>query len=167
MQRPLHAIASAGLMAATLCTPFAMSQEIPSMSQATPMIQRSNYAGLPEPAGPYSTAVRHHDTLYLSGMTAFGTAAQGQGLAREAEAILAQVRQIAQAEGISMQNLVKVTIYVTTLDDLDGLRQMLARHYEGALPASSLVRVAGLFSPEVSLEVEAVFGFGAAVTSAQ
>ena len=129
-------------------------------TEPTPsMIQRSNYDALPAPAGPYSTAVRHRDTLYLSGMTAFGTAAQGQGLAREAEAILQQIQKIAHAEGLTLQNLVKVTIFVTTLDDLDGLRQVLSKHYAGALPASSLVRVAGLFSAQVSVEVEAVLGF--------
>lgn len=131
----------------------------PPTRQAPSMIQRSNYAALPAPAGPYSTAVRHRDTLYLSGMTAFGTAAQGQGLAREAETILQQIQEIAHAEGLTLQNLVKVTIFVTTLDDLDGLRQVLFKHYQGALPASSLVRVAGLFSSQVSVEVEAVLGF--------
>jgi 2-iminobutanoate/2-iminopropanoate deaminase len=96
-------------------------------------------------------------------MTAFGTDAQGQGLAREAEAIMGQIKQVARAESLTLQNLVKVTIYVTTLDDLDGLRKVLTRHYEGAFPASSLVRVAGLFSPEVSVEMEALFGMEAAV----
>jgi 2-iminobutanoate/2-iminopropanoate deaminase len=140
----------------------AMPDPLPT-KQAQPMIQRSNYAGLTAPAGPYSTAVRHNDSLYLSGMTAFGTDAQGQGLAREAEAIMGQIKQVARAESLTLQNLVKVTIYVTTLDDLDGLRKVLTRHYEGAFPASSLVRVAGLFSPEVSVEMEALFGMEAAV----
>jgi 2-iminobutanoate/2-iminopropanoate deaminase len=39
----------------------------------TSVINRKNYPTLPEPAGPYSVSVRHNGTLYLSGMTAFGT----------------------------------------------------------------------------------------------
>jgi 2-iminobutanoate/2-iminopropanoate deaminase len=122
------------------------------------MLIRRNYANLPAPAGPYSLAVRHNETLYLSGVTAFGTRAQGKNMAEQAEAIFEQVKSIAQAEGIGMPNLIKVTVFVTSMDDVSSLREVLSRNYEGAYPASSLVQVAGLFSPDVNIEIEAVFG---------
>ncbi|MFA2533581.1 RidA family protein [Pseudomonas chlororaphis] len=123
----------------------------------TSMVIRKNYPTLPEPAGPYSVSVRHNGTLYLSGMTAFGTPAQGKDIAKQAEAIFEQVKRVTQAEGIAMHDLIKVTIFVTSMDEVGALREVLSKHYDGAYPASSLVRVAGLFSPEVNIEVEAVF----------
>lgn len=125
------------------------------------MLTRMNYASLPQPAGPYSIAVRHNGTLYLSGITAFGTAAQGKGVACQADAVFAQIALVIDAEGISMENLIKVTIFVTAMDDIGELRQTLVKHYCGAHPASSLVQVAGLFSAEVNIEIEAVFALPA------
>ncbi|WP_273829712.1 RidA family protein [Pseudomonas chlororaphis subsp. aureofaciens] len=128
-----------------------------SSSGENSMITRTNYPALPEPAGPYSVAVRHNNTLYLSGMTAFGTPAQGKDIARQAEAIFEQMQRVTQAEGIGMRELIKVTIFVTSMDDVGALRSVLSKHYDGSYPASSLVKVAGLFSEDVNIEIEAVF----------
>lgn len=138
---------------------------LPSMTTASPtaangetvVLTRKNYPSLPEPAGPYSVSVHHNNTLYLSGMTAFGTPAQGKGMAQQADAIFEQMKQVTQAEGISLRDLIKVTVFVTSMDDVGALREVLSKHYDGAYPASSLVRVAGLFSPEVNIEIEAAF----------
>jgi len=121
------------------------------------MVVRKHYPSLPAPAGPYSVAVHHNGTLYLSGMTAFGTPAQGKDIASQAEAIFEQMKQVTQAEKITMRNLIKVTIFVTSMNDVGALREVLSKNYDGAYPASSLVKVAGLFSPEVNIEVEALF----------
>lgn len=120
-------------------------------------LARKNYPDLPPPAGPYSIAVRHGKTLYLSGMTAFGSEAQGKGMLEQAEAIFDQMERVTQAEGIGMENLIKVTIFVTSMDDVAALRQMLAQQYGGANPASSLVRVVELAAPGLNIEIEAVF----------
>jgi 2-iminobutanoate/2-iminopropanoate deaminase len=55
-------------------------------------IERKNYARLGRPVGAYVHAVKHGGLLYVSGLTAFGTPAQGQGLAQQAEAVLGQIR---------------------------------------------------------------------------
>ncbi|MBB4868230.1 2-iminobutanoate/2-iminopropanoate deaminase [Pseudomonas nitritireducens] len=123
----------------------------------TIVLKRTNYPTLPEPAGPYSLSVRHNNTLYLSGMTAFGTPAQGKSMVQQTEAIFEQMKRVTQAEGIGMRDLIKVTVFVTSMDEIGGLRDVLTKHYDGAYPASSLLKVAGLFSPEVNIEIEAVF----------
>ena len=118
---------------------------------------RKNYPNLPAPSGPYSIVVRHNNTLYLSGITAFGTPAQDKGMAEQAKAIFEQIKQITQAEGIGMRELIKVTIYVTSTDDITTLRQLLSEQYEGHNPASSLIHIAGLAAPELNIEIEAIF----------
>jgi 2-iminobutanoate/2-iminopropanoate deaminase len=119
-------------------------------------LQRKNYAELARPVGAYVHAVQASGMLYLSGLTAFGMPEQDQGLAAEARAVFTQIGLIAEAEGTSLASLVKVTIFVTSLDELAALRATLFEIYGDNLPASSLIKVAGLFSPKIHIEVEAV-----------
>lgn len=124
------------------------------------MIKRKNYGALGLPVGPYVHAVEHNGVLHISGLTAFGSAAQGRSMSEQAEAILLSLKQIASAESVTLASLLKVTIFVTHLAELPELRAVLARHYGDTPPASSLLQVAGLFSPEVSIEIEAQLAVG-------
>lgn len=101
-------------------------------------------------------AVKHGTTLYVSGLTAFGTAAQQGDIAEQAEAIFEQLRLVAIAEQTSLASLLKVTIFVTSLTEINALREVLYRYYGHHLPASSLVQISGLFSPDLRIEIEAI-----------
>lgn len=133
--------------------PFPMSQ-----TDYSPTVDRKNYGNLLPPVGPYSHAVKHGSVLYLSGFTAYGTAAQGKSMAEQAGAIFSQLKAITEVEGVDMRSLIKVTVFITDFNQAQELRQELFKQYEGNLPASSLVEVAKLFSPEVNIEIEAIFG---------
>lgn len=126
------------------------------MAQAN--IERKNYAALSAPVGPYSHAVRNGNTLYLSGFTAFGTEAQGKSMEDQASAIFEQIKAVATAEGTDMSSLVKVTTFITDFSQAKELRGVMSRYYDGNFPASSLVQVAKLFSPEINVEIEAILG---------
>lgn len=71
------------------------------------MIERKNYATLTPPAGPYVHAVKHGGVLHVSGLTAFGSAAQGASMAAQAEAILRQLASIAAEEDTSLASRLK------------------------------------------------------------
>ncbi|WP_448310509.1 RidA family protein [Pantoea sp. PGP6] len=122
-----------------------------------PQPERKNYPQLGEVKAPYVHAVKHGDTLYVSGLTAFGTAAQHSGIAQQAEAIFSQLELIAAAEQTSLASLIKVTIFITAFSDIEALREVLFRYYGSHLPASSLVQVSGLFSADLRIEIEAIF----------
>ena len=119
---------------------------------------RKNYPELGEVKAPYVHSVKHGNTLYISGLTAFGTAAQQKGMAEQAEEIFSQMRKIITLEGADFSALIKVTIFITSFTEIDELRKVLYRHYGDHLPASSLVEVSRLFSPDLSIEIEAIFG---------
>lgn len=121
-------------------------------------IERKVYAALPPAVGPYSHSVRNGNTLYLSGFTAFGTEAQGKSLEKQANAILEQIKTVAVEEGTDMSSLLKVTIFITDFSQAGELRKVLGQYYDGQFPASSLVEVSKLFSPELNIEIEAIFG---------
>ncbi|MBF7982046.1 MULTISPECIES: RidA family protein [Rahnella] len=119
---------------------------------------RRNYPALGEVKAPYVHSVKHGNTLYISGLTAFGTAAQHEGIAGQAEEIFNQIRKIVSVEEIDFSALMKVTIFVTSFEEINELRKVLYRNYGDHLPASSLVEVSRLFSSDLSIEIEAIFG---------
>ncbi|MCS3408831.1 RidA family protein [Serratia sp. AKBS12] len=119
-------------------------------------IKRNNYSALPTPGGPYVHAVRHRDVMYVSGLTAFATAAQGQSAEIQAQTILEQLAAIAAAEGGDLTSVLKLSVFLTDIADLPALRPILFNSFDGALPAYSLMAVSALFSPEVKVEIEAI-----------
>ena len=121
-------------------------------------IARQNYEALGLPVGPYTHAVRHADTVYTSGFTAFGTEAQKSGAGEQTNAILVQLAHIAEQFDGTLADLVKVTVFITDATDIPAIRAALEAGYGSAVPASSLVMVSGLFAPELRVEIEAVFG---------
>ncbi|MEO0378237.1 MAG: RidA family protein [Cyanobacteria bacterium P01_A01_bin.17] len=127
-----------------------------ALGEKAPMsIERKNYEHLDTPVGPYVHAVSYSGLLFLSGMTAFDTPAQGQDLASQARAVFSQLKSILEAEATGFESLLKVTIFVTEFGDVDSLRAVLFSAYGDHLPASSLVRVTSLFAPDLKIEVEA------------
>ena len=123
-------------------------------------VRRKNYPHMAQPVGPYVHATQYNGQLFLSGLTAFGTPAQGGAIAQQAKTILRQIADIAKEENTDLSSLVKVTLFVTGFDGLEDLREVLTRTYDGNLPASSLVQVARLFSPDINIEMEAILAVG-------
>lgn len=122
-------------------------------------LSRQNFEALGLPVGPYTHAVRHGDTVYTSGFTAFGTKEQMSGAGEQTHAILEQLAYIAAQYDSTLADLIKVTVFITDTADIPAVRDALEAGYGAAVPASSLVMVTGLFAPELRVEIEAVFGF--------
>ncbi|EEE46254.1 RidA family protein [Roseibium alexandrii] len=118
---------------------------------------RQNIEQLGPVAGPYSHAVIHGDTLYTSGLTAFGSNSQSEGAAAQTHSILDQLSVLAESCNTSLQHLLKVTIFAVDPADIPEIREVLTDRYGENVPASSLVFVKELFSPDLRLEIEAVF----------
>lgn len=119
-------------------------------------IERINYPAQGEVKAPYVHAVKHGNTLYVSGLTAYGSAAQTGSVGEQAKVIFDQFQLIAEAENKTLSALLKVTLFITSFEDIDALRQVLFHYYGDHLPASSLVQVSALFSPDLKIETEAV-----------
>jgi len=125
----------------------------------TPRPILSSPADLPTPVG-YSHVVtvppgRLVWTSGQVGLSTEGTAAQGwEGQTRQA---FDNVGRALAAAGASWSDVVKLTIYVVSVDELATVRAVRDEFVDpSAPPTSSLVQVAGLFRPELLIEVEAV-----------
>ncbi|OTA20361.1 hypothetical protein Xbed_01587 [Xenorhabdus beddingii] len=120
------------------------------------MVIRMNYDNLPQVKGPYVHATKHHGLLYISGLTAFGTAAQHLNVESQAVAILQQITSILNQEKRHQSDLVKFTIFIKDISQLPAIRPLLFEFYEGHLPACSLVEVSNLIHPDLHIEIESI-----------
>ncbi len=117
-------------------------------------------------AGPeglsFSNSVRVRDSagtwVYVSGQ--FGTAETGAivggGIAAESKAALEHVLQAVREAGGTAADVVKITAYVSSLDEYARYNDARREIFAPSLPASTAVKVAGLIAPGASIEIDAV-----------
>jgi enamine deaminase RidA (YjgF/YER057c/UK114 family) len=109
---------------------------------------------------PFAPAVKVSGSmLYTAGLTSRDDDGMpvGQGdMAKQFEQIFFRLKQIATAGGTDLEHLVKVTIFVTDIDKAYADPEQWRRYFTGR-PASTLVEVSRLKSPDIMVEIEAVF----------
>ena len=120
------------------------------------VVERITYESLPQIAGPYVHATKYDKTLYISGLTAYGTEAQTFGLTEQTKEILEQISEVLRLEKRLKSDLVKLTIFVRDMSMLGSIRELLFNFYDGNLPACSLVEVSKLIHADLQIEIEAV-----------
>src|SRR5262245_3756238 len=124
------------------------------------MLDHLNPETAPAPFSHYSQAVRvpeNYRWLYISGQV-------GCDLNRklapdfQGQATLAwqNVVSVLTAGGMSVHDLVKVTILLTRASDVPASRVARDQALQGAAPASTLMVLAGLAQPDMLIEIEAV-----------
>lgn len=100
----------------------------------------------PKAVGPYSTAVIQGETAYLSGMLPLdpGTGKLVEGVGAQARQVLVNIKTVLEEMGLSLANLLKVTIFLTDLANFSEVNQVYAGFLEMPYPARSCVQVAAL-----------------------
>lgn len=112
----------------------------------------------PAPIGPYSQAVRVGDWLYLSGQIpvdpSTGKLVEG-GIHAQTRQVLQNLQAVLTAVNVSLQDVVKVTIYMVDLDSFQEMNEIYAEYFSPPYPARATVQVSAL--PKGALiEIEAV-----------
>ena len=100
----------------------------------------------PAAIGPYSQAVRHGDTLYVSGQLPLDpeTKKMDDDVSAQTEQSMNNIKAILQEAGSSMENVIRCGIFVTDLADFATVNEMYASFFEGDYPARATVQVAAL-----------------------
>ena len=120
----------------------------------------SNPPGVPAPIrGYYSNCVRVSagPLLFVAGQV--GTDANGatpKDAAAQCEQALKNIEIILRANGATMADVVKVTVYVTDMKYLDEITPARLRYFPKDGPASAIVQVGALAFPHLKVEIEAV-----------
>jgi len=112
-----------------------------------------------EPLVGFSRAVRAGDTIYVSGTVAWGEdgtlAGPGDVYLQATQAIANIATALARA-GASLADVVRTRIYVTNIDLWEEGVRAHREAFGSIRPASTLVEVSRLATPEMLVEIEAV-----------
>ena len=112
----------------------------------------------PAAIGPYSQAIRIGDFLYTSGQIALdpesGIFLSGE-IEEETEQTLKNISAILQAGGVSFENVIKTTVYLSDLNDFTRMNQVYEKYFSKNKPARACVQVAAL-PKGAKIEIDAI-----------
>jgi 2-iminobutanoate/2-iminopropanoate deaminase len=101
----------------------------------------------PLAVGPYSQAVASGDKVFLSGQTPIDPATGAlvdADVAGQAQRCFDNLEAVLAAAGLTLDDVVKVNVYLTSMDDFAEMNAVYARRFSEPYPARTTVAVAGL-----------------------
>jgi 2-iminobutanoate/2-iminopropanoate deaminase len=115
--------------------------------------------GLAEPISHFTDAVRAGGFLHVSGIVAVdgeGGLVGGDDVVAQTRQVLDNMRAVLAAGGCGFADVVKVTIFLTDIDDRPKINPLRQDAFGAARPASTLVEVPRLAVPGAKVEIECV-----------
>jgi len=124
---------------------------------------RSNPDTVAAPIGTYSQSVRVETGdavwIHVSGQIAVdleGNLVGPGDVPAQTRQVFENLRAILEAHGATFADVVKIGTYLTTLDDLAGMREVRSEYLTSEPPASTAVQVVALVVPEALIEIDLV-----------
>ncbi|WP_433626151.1 Rid family detoxifying hydrolase [Halomicrococcus sp. NG-SE-24] len=112
----------------------------------------------PEAVGAYSQATTNGDIVFTAGqipMTPDGDLLDDEEIAVQTRQSLENVKGILEEEGLTMQDVLKVTVFMDDIEDFDAMNESYQEYFQDNPPARSAVEVANL-PKGVGIEIEAI-----------
>ena len=114
----------------------------------------------PDPYEPYllSQAIKAGPFVFVSGQAGYdddGNIVQG-GFAAQGEQAFHNLNRALTAAGSSLEKVVKVTIFVTDMEQFSHVVDLRRKHFSAPYPADSIVEIKALYTPEAMIEIEAI-----------
>ncbi|MEK7810206.1 MAG: RidA family protein [Pseudomonadota bacterium] len=100
----------------------------------------------PSAIGTYSQAVRVDETVYLSGQIGLdpNTMQLEEGIEGQVNRVFQNLRAVSSASGGSLNDMVKINIYLTDLAHFAKVNEIMATYFHQPYPARAAVGVASL-----------------------
>jgi 2-iminobutanoate/2-iminopropanoate deaminase len=115
--------------------------------------------GLADPISHYTDAVVAGELLFVSGLIAVdrqGALVGAEDVAAQTRQVFENLRAVLDEVGCRFEDVVKVTVYLTDVDDRPRINPVRQEVFGDARPASTLVEVSRLAVPGAKVEIEAV-----------
>jgi len=113
--------------------------------------------GAPNPTGPFNQAIRVGNLVYTSGQAGRNRDTGQMGDIREqTDWALRNLDNILKAAGSSLNDAVKLTVFIKDGQDANVLNEEYVKHFSGPLPARSSCFISRLKGPDMLVEIEAV-----------
>ncbi|TSD59736.1 RidA family protein [Variovorax sp. KBS0712] len=115
----------------------------------------------PDPYAPFllSQAIQLGNLVFVSGQAAIGDDGEivGKGdFDRQAEQAFKNLDRVLRAAGTGLGNVVKVTIFLTSMTNFPKIVELRRQWFSAPYPADTIVEVSGLYSPAAMIEIEAI-----------
>ena len=130
--------------------------------ESTPCDERAGEFRVPtqaEPISHFTDAVQAGDLLFVSGVVPVDAERRlvgGDDVVAQARAVFANMADVLAAAGCTFADVVKVTVFLTDVDDRPLVNPVREEVFGETRPASTLVEVSALVIPGARIEVEAV-----------
>ena len=111
----------------------------------------------PAAIGPYSQAIEANGFVFASGQIPVNpeTGEIPEGIEAQAEQVMKNVKNLLEAAGTSVDQVVKTGVFIKNMDDFATINGIYAKYFAKDCPARSCVEVARL-PKDVILEMEAI-----------
>jgi 2-iminobutanoate/2-iminopropanoate deaminase len=122
---------------------------------ARQVIRTSN---APQPIGPYSQGIMVDGFLFVSGQGAIDPNSGrmvGADIESQTKQTLTNIRNIVEASGLSIRDLVRVSVYLKNMKDFRKMNEAYQPFFGEAPPARTTVQVE-LPLPEMLIEIDAI-----------
>ena len=105
---------------------------------------------------PFSAAVRTGNLIFVSGQVGVRDGKVVDGIEEQTRATMENVRSVLAQAGATLDDIVKVTVFVTDMDLWPKMNEVYREFFSGDLPARSAFGVTALALPELLVEIECV-----------
>jgi reactive intermediate/imine deaminase len=122
-------------------------------------LERINPAGVSSPQ-TYAHIVKAGNLLFIAGQvgaTADGKLA-GPTMREQTEQVLKNLQTVLKSQGLDFSHVAKITIFTTSIAEFraQDVADVRSRYFGPSRPASTLVQIQQLASPDYKIEIEAV-----------
>ena len=123
------------------------------------VLQKINPSGLSTPT-TYTHVVRAGHLVFIAGQVANDAQGKivGPGMREQTEQVLKNLQTALASQKLDFSHVAKITVFTTSIDEFraEDVAALRARYFGAARPASTLVQVSRLASPDFKIEIEAV-----------
>jgi 2-iminobutanoate/2-iminopropanoate deaminase len=112
----------------------------------------------PAAVGAYSQAATDENLVFTAGqlpMTPDGDLLNGASIGEQTEQVLDNVKAVLHEENLSMEDVLKVTIFLDDIGDFEEMNEVYGGYFDDSPPARSAVEAAAL-PKGVDIEIEVV-----------
>lgn len=111
-----------------------------------------------ESSAPLSQAIRHGDTVYVSGNVPIDPETGkivSEDVGEQTDQVLANVEAILDAAGTSMDSVLRAGVFMTDMDAFGAMNEVYQEYMSEPYPARTAVK-AEMASPEIKVEIDVV-----------
>jgi reactive intermediate/imine deaminase len=115
--------------------------------QAPAGVKKLDYEGKPAGTGFITPLILHNDTIYIAGQGAHSHDPEGKfpmDIETHTKKVMDNVKTLVETGGGAMDSILQLTVYLTSIDNYDGMNKVFKTYFPNGGPARTTVAVAAL-----------------------